>query len=306
MSGNLGVAMVHYRTPEVAKRALTLLLAAAPDAHVVLVDAAPEAAFGAELVEEFPTVTFLPVPNHSYARSVNLGLKTLETPYLVQMNADVLVGPRTLTHLLNVIKREPRAGLVGPLALTRKGRPQHLGAPYAWYYMRLSSKRGLGDRAAGASVKVPWLSGCMQVMTRQAWEEAGGFDERFRFFNEDMDFSYRLRALGYTLHLVDSPVTHLGGASTPAHPAFHVEGRRGGMLFSERHKGPAFRAAQRAFLWAEARFGRALTKDPAVKHAHEEMLTLLRTGAWHESPFGETLDDRAPLGTPERAPATDQ
>ncbi len=296
-SADLGIAVIHYRTPEVALDCLARLRIAAPDARKVLVDTAPEPSFQARLAEEFPEVTFLPVANHSYSRSVNAGLATLDTPYLVQMNADVLVEEGTLTGLREALDANPASGAVAPLALTTAGVPQPMGLPYQRHYTALE-RAAAAPRSAGApppSVQVEWLAGCMQLFTREAWEASGGYDETFRFFNEDLDFCLRLGKRGYDLRLVATPVLHLGGTSTPSHPAFHVEGRRGGMEVSRRHRSRTFQAAHLAFLWAEALSGRLLAKEPEKRAAHAEMLRLLRSGAWHESPFGETLDERRDL-----------
>ena len=113
MAPTLGIAVVHYRTPEVALDCLVRLRSAAPEAELVLVDAAPCAAFEARLEAELPGVLFLPVPNHSYARSVNIGVAALKTDYVALMNADVLVEEETLDLLL--------AALEDPDADVRRG-----------------------------------------------------------------------------------------------------------------------------------------------------------------------------------------
>src|SRR5690606_25606434 len=47
MLAELGIAVIHYRTPEVALDCLARLLRAAPAARVVVVDTAPDTAFEA-------------------------------------------------------------------------------------------------------------------------------------------------------------------------------------------------------------------------------------------------------------------
>lgn len=290
----LGIAVVHYRTPEVALDCLTRLKRAAPAAEVVLVDTAPEEAFQQRLAEQHPHVRFLAAPNHSYSHSVNLGVAQLRTPLVALMNADVLVEPTTFTDLATVLTQHPGGAVVAPLALDGDGAPQRMGWPYERNYRRLRSA-ARAPQVAGAqpaTVSVSWLAGYLQLMPRTLWERVGGYDESFRFFNEDIDFCARVRQSGYPCLLANSPVVHLGGSSTPAHPAFHVEGRRGGMLLSQRHRGPIFRGAHRAFLWAEALLGRATARSAEKRQAHAMMLALLSSGGWDESPFGATLDER--------------
>src|SRR5690606_40021291 len=132
-----------------------------------------------------------------------------------------LVELDSLARLLAALEEDSGAGLAGPLALPPRGHPQDLGLPY-----RLAYARAL--RAGGSGTRVAWLSGCLQLIERRVYENIGGYDETFRFFNEDLEYCSRARRAGFYCRLVAAPVVHVGGLSTPAHPAFHVEGRRGG------------------------------------------------------------------------------
>ncbi len=301
VTATLGIAVVHYRTPDLALACLERLRVAAPNAHVVLVDTAPDPAFEQRLAAEHPSVRFLEAPNHSYSRSVNIGVAALNTTYVALMNADVLVRPDTFRLLLEVLGDHPGGAVVAPLALTPEGTPQRMGLPYALNYGRLRAASARAARAAepaassasrAAAVQVSWLAGYLQCMPRELWERVGGYDETFRFFNEDIDFSHRVREQGAGCLLVDAPVEHLGGSSTPEHPAFHLEGRRGGMIVSARHHGKAFRWAHAAYLWVEAQLGRRLARSETARAAHAAVLEMLASGDWNHSPFGATLDER--------------
>ncbi len=283
---------MHYRAPAVALDCLRRVRSAAPEAEVVLVDTAPEAEFQRILAREHPSVEFVPAANHSYSHAVNVGLKRLDASYLVLMNADVLVEDDTFEHLLAVMARHPRCGVAGPLARLQSGTPQPLGVPYRRYYRRLLNAQAKGDDDDVASLPVRWLSGCLQLVRREAWLATGGYDETLRFFNEDLEFCLRLARADWQSRLVATPVVHLGGSSTPDHPAFHVEGRRGGMVVTQRYYPRAVGWLQLAFLWSEAVAGSVLAREPGQRAAHRQMLELLRTGDFGRSPFGNTLDDR--------------
>lgn len=292
VSHDLGIAVITYRTPEIALDCLRRLRDAAPEATIVLVDTHPTDDFQQRLADQQPAVRYLAAPNHSYARSVNMGLAALPNRHLILMNADVLVQSDTIERLLEVLERQPNGGVVGPLALTPDGGPQPLGLPYLRFYRQLKRAKRAAPATRVAAVPVSWLSGCMQLLSRDAWLASGGYDEAFRFFNEDMDFCLRLTKAGYACQLADAPVVHLGGASTPDHPAFHVEGRRGGVLLARRHHGWPYRAAQLAFLWLEALVGAAVARPALRRAGHRRMLRLLWSGQWGDSPFGRTLDVR--------------
>ena len=287
----LGVVVVHHAASrEVLDDAMRRLALAAPGARVVLVatgSSVPDPAPG------WPHGTAVArVENHSYARAVNRGLALLPAlPYLAFMNDDVLVSERTFDDLVAALAAEPGAGAAGPLAYDARGRLQAMGLPY-----RLVQRRALhaGPRADGrpAAVSAPWLTGCLKVLTRQAYVATGGYDEGFRFTNEDLDHGLRASRLGYANLLVATPVTHLGGSSTPGHPAFHVEGRRGGYLVTARHLPPAAGLAHRAYLLLEGGLGSLLAPGPQARAAHRAVARMAWEGAWGTSPFGATLDDR--------------
>lgn len=285
----LGVVVVHHRSPEPLFEALWRLVAAEPSAAIVLVDTAPVDDVLAEAARIVPALTVVRAANHSYSHSVNSGfdaLAPLQPRYLALMNADVMVEPGTFSDLTGALDATPSAGIAGPLALTPAGRPQDLGPLYAVNYRRLR-------RSEAGSVPVRWLSGCLQVIKPAVVEAVGGYDPTFRFCNEDTEFCLRAATrAAFASLLVDTPVVHLGGTSTPNHPAFHVEGRRGGYLLSARYLPPPVRFLHRGFLRAEAAVGGALARDPVRRVGHQRMASLIRRGDWHDSPFGATLDDR--------------
>lgn len=306
LAGRLTVAVIQFRTPELALRCVDLVRASAPGAEVRLVDTEPGTELERRLSRSHPDALYVPAENRSYSHAVNVGLSGAETEHVALMNADVLVEKRTLRDLVAALDADPDAGAAGPLVRDGVGKLQGLGPVYAQHHRRLARAEATvtAAPAAGSSdgpgaprrvppaVPVPWLSGCLEVVRRSDWLALGGYDESFRFFNEDTDFGLRLGEAGRRNLLVATPAVHLGGTSTPAHPAFALEGRRGGLVVGKRHYAPAFYAGQRAFVWLEASLGSVLSPSPGRRAAHAELLRMLRTGDLDATPFGATLDDR--------------
>lgn len=283
--GALGIVVVHHRTPAaLLDRVMARLATAAPQARVVLVDTGGDDAVSprADWPGELEVISG---ENHSYSRALNMGARRLTGRRLVLMNADVLVEHDTFSRLLAAFEADRDTGVVGPLALTTQGRPQDLGLPYRLVYARAAT-------AGVAGAPAPWLSGCLQLVDRELFDSLGGYDESLRFFNEDLDFCLRVRRAGRRCRLVATPVVHVGGVSTPADPAFHVEGRRGGYLLTKRYRSPLYALLHRGFLRGEALLGGWLARDDAERRRHAAMARLLASGEWETSPFGVTLDDR--------------
>lgn len=276
----LTLVVIHYRSPEPLQRCLQRLTDHAPGVRILVIDSSGDAdtgPFGA-------AVERLPVENRSMAHAANCGLRRAVTPLVAHLNADVFIGPDTLRDLMTEIAA-PGVAMVGPINRSPDGTLQQLGPGYRLHYLRLRLARS-------RSVPVPWLAGSMQLLRRSVLEVVGGFDGSFRFYNEDIELCWRLRRAGFGCRLVDSDVVHLGGASTPGHPAFVVEGYRGGMKLSQRYLPRPYRWGQRLAVRAEAALRSRWDRDPERRAAYRHIGRMFADDRYEIGPFGETLDDR--------------
>ncbi|MEJ2667396.1 MAG: glycosyltransferase family 2 protein, partial [Deinococcales bacterium] len=254
-SAAVSVVIVHHRVPEVLAEALERLRRHAPRAEIVLVDTAPDEAVVARASAALPHLTIVRAPNHSYAYAVDLGLKRARRRLALLMNADVYLQAGVVERLVAALEAHPRAAAAAPLARTVAGRREDHGPLYHVHYLRLALK-------PGGSVRVPWLPGSLMLVRRAALAQVGGLDASLRFYNEDVDLCLRLRAAGHDCRLVDVPVLHLGGASTPTSPDFLVEGVRGAYQLSRRYLPVPLRRAHRIMLIAWGTAAARLSATP--------------------------------------------
>jgi len=278
----LSVVVVHYRVPDLLLRALRHLGRAVPGAEVILVDTDPDREVLRRAREAHPGLRTLAAVNHSYAAAANAGLKLARGRFLAPMNPDVFVEPDTFERLLAALDARPRAGVAAPLARTPRGRRQDHGPLYHPHYLRLALR-------PGGSVRVPWVPGLLHVLRREALMAVGGYDASLRFYNEDMDLCRRLRAAGYHALLVDAPVLHLSGSSTPSSGAFLVEGVRGGYQLSRRYLPPPLRRLHRQALRLGGAAAAAVASLPERRRAFQAIAAMARDGTFDEPPFGDTL-----------------
>ena len=300
MEAGLEVVIVHHRTPALLRDTLARLAEHAAERPVTVVDTAPDPELPAHLARAHPRLRWLPAPNHSYAHAVNLGLKATTAPLVATMNADVLVGPRTLADLTAPFA-DPAVALAGPVARTAAGRVQDQGLPYRVHLarLRLRAAAGPADGRPAPWVPVPWLSGCLLVVRRTAVARVGGMDGRLRFYNEDLEWGLRVRAAGWRCAWVATEVVHLGGIATPPDGRFLLEGLRGGYALTRRHAPPWMRVAHRWAVAAAAHGAAALARDPARRADWREVGRRFARAELDASPFGATLSG------PARAGATD-
>jgi len=191
----------------------------------------------ASRAEERPTPADLPAvatliqseTNLGFAAANNLAAAMVQTPYIALLNPDAFPEPEWLAQLLSAAERYPKAAAFGstqidardPLVFDGLGDAYHaIGAPW---------RGGYGARAL-APQEGETFSPCAAAALyhTSAWREAGGFEESFFCFGEDVDLGFRLRLLGYAcIQAAAARVAHFGGASAPRRSDFAVyHGRR--------------------------------------------------------------------------------
>ncbi len=135
------------------------------------------------------------VGNHRGVRSV-----TDRTLDILLLNPDATLAPEALERLQAVLSENPHCGAVVPK--TRMGwQPEILNSAglcmnqvgYGWDRGYLELDRGQWDTPG----PVIGGSGCALLVRRQAWDQIGGFDERYFLYYEDLDLSLRLRRAGW-------------------------------------------------------------------------------------------------------------
>lgn len=160
--------------------------------------------------------------NLGFAEANNLAADETETPYLVFLNPDAFPEPRWLDALLTTAELFPEAGAIGstqwradaPGVLDGVGDVLHAsGMAYRAGYGRRGSVPPLGESFAAC--------GAAMLVRRDAFEAAGGFDDRYFCYFEDVDLCFRLRLLGWrVLQSPDAVVQHVGGGVIGARSAF--------------------------------------------------------------------------------------
>ena len=216
--------------------------------------------------------------NIGYGGAINAAVKRLamrreageiDPDYLLITSPDVRFSPGSVDELLARLAANPRAGAAGPRIeeadgsiypsarevpglLTGIGHALLVDAwpnnPFTRAY-RANSDMGT-ERTAG------WLSGACLLVRWEAFEDIGGFDERYFMYLEDIDFGDRLSRAGWdNLYCPSSVITHDQGHVAGKHtrvtvPAHHKSAYR---FQADRHpawwQGP-IRLALWLGLWA--------------------------------------------------------
>lgn len=255
------VAVTYSPGPHLERFLASLSLATERPVHVLLADngstdGTPEAA-----VERYPNVRLLPTgANLGYGTAVNRTVAVLDQQderyvdeWVIVANPDVQWGPGSIDALLDAASRWPRAGALGPLirdpdgsvypsarhlpSLIRGGMHAVLGPVWPrnrWTRAYRQEHLEPSERPVG------WLSGSCLLVRRSAFEQIGGFDERYFMYMEDVDLGDRLGKAGWlSVYVPTAEVLHHKGHSTGSDPARHLAAhhRSTYIFLADRHSG---------------------------------------------------------------------
>jgi GT2 family glycosyltransferase len=187
--------------------------------EVIVVDNGSTDRSLAILAGRHPAVTVLQMAtNDGPARARNAGMSAAANRWVLALDNDAIVSPDMLERLAAAAAAHPDAAIVQPRSLfhAEPGRVHYDGGSFHYaglialrnFYSPLEKAHGTGTLPVDCAVAVALL------VDREAVLEAGGYDERFFILFEDIDLSYRLRALGRRiLSVEDAIVLHKGGTA---------------------------------------------------------------------------------------------
>jgi N-acetylglucosaminyl-diphospho-decaprenol L-rhamnosyltransferase len=159
--------------------------------------------------------------NLGYAAAVNAGLRLLDTPYVLVLNADTVLDPQGVLRALEWLEVHRDFGMVGARLVGTDGRVQissftepSIGGMLRMYLLRDPREPAPRGTYDGAEL-VDGVVGAVMLLPRAALERVGPMDEDFFLYCEEVDWCARFRRAGYRIALLPEwRVTHLGGAST--------------------------------------------------------------------------------------------
>jgi len=177
--------------------------------------------------------------NLGFAAAVNRGVAAAATPWVWILNNDVELHPRCLEALAARVV-EAGAGFAAP-RLKRLDNPSRLDGCYD-----LLARSGCAWRAGSGMPDGPLFAAPREIafapftavlVRRSLFEQAGGLDENFGSFLEDVDFCLRCALAGARgVYVPEAVAYHRGGATFGAWGAPMVElVARNQVLLAARH-----------------------------------------------------------------------
>ncbi len=295
MQRDLSIVIVHYRTPDLLRRLLQSLQEAGRLEQTVVVDnGSPD--FDAHVFQaEFPA-QFVSLPvNRGYSFAVNRGVERTGGDPILLLNADVSITGGEIERLLRIWQGLPCPGALGPLHRNSQGRPQQTFGKYPTLWnewgrkcLEKSLRRGRAcatrrfEKTCRGTREVAWISGSCLLISREALQTVGPWDEDYFLYFEDMDWCLRAREAGYRIyHTGEVCVRHEHGASMALAPKeTQIHYRQSQLRFFSKYWNPVLRDVLYLYLWLASvwresgpdllapasRQTRAVTDRPRVLH----------------------------------------
>lgn len=222
---SISVVIVNWNGMDCIPRCLESLRTAgkAAAAQIIVVDNASSDGSADFVRTTFPEVEFIQSStNLGFGKACNAGAGLAQGKYLLFLNPDTIVQESTLKQVSDLLDQESGIDAVGckifdddgtpwPLALQRYPTPMsefvlQLGLSTRLLRMLIGSE---AFRGHDASQDVLILSGACLAVRQDVYKKAGGFDERFFMYSEDVEFCHRLHLMGASLrYCAGIAITH--------------------------------------------------------------------------------------------------
>jgi len=217
----VAVIVVNANGGELLERALASVAAQTlQPRRVVVVDNASVDGSVDGLEQRHPTVEVIRLDrNVGFGAANNIGVQAVsDCTWVALLNPDAFPEPRWLEALLGAARAESDYSFFASRLLLADDPGRLDGTGDVYHVSGLAFRRDHGRAAAnGARRRAEVFAPCAAaaMYERSAFVEAGGFDEHYFAYLEDLDLAFRLRLAGHRcLYVPESTVLHVGSPTT--------------------------------------------------------------------------------------------
>ena len=170
--------------------------------------------------------------NDGFAGAINRALGTARGPFVLLLNPDCELGPRSLTLLVDFLRKHPDVSAAAPLLEDERGESQRefqirrfptlatfvadvLAIDKVWPSNPVTESYRCRDLDLSQPQRVDQPAAAALLMRREVFDDVGPFDEQFSpAWFEDVDYCKRIAQAGKEIWIVPpAQARHFGGAS---------------------------------------------------------------------------------------------
>ncbi|GAB4028115.1 glycosyltransferase family 2 protein [Spirosoma gilvum] len=221
---DLSIIIVNYKTPQLILNCLASVYEFTTGVRfeLIIVDNQSNDNSQVTIQAVYPDVRWFQTGyNAGFSRANNLGIREAKGRYILLLNSDTLLIDNLLGHCVQLLDTRPDVAAVSAMQLmaNRQLRPNlytTFGQMRRAFYILpggvASEKflyRLMPDPQFDDPNQVEWLSGAFLMTRKSVIDKAGGLDESFFMYGEDVEWGYRLGKQGKLLLLRNEGFIHL-------------------------------------------------------------------------------------------------
>lgn len=180
-----------------------------------------------DILEAFGARAIRNRENVGLTRAINQGAAELDTEWLLIANPDTRLTAGAISQLVETARADDRIGLIGPRVSRLDGTPYPTGRRFPSIGIGIAhallgsvwptnpaTRAYFGNPVSEVS-DVDWISGCCMLFRRSAFDEIGGYDERYFMYFEETKIALDMHRAGYRVVLDPAvEIRHREGGST--------------------------------------------------------------------------------------------
>ncbi len=259
---DISVLIVAYNSAALIPACLSAIPAGARvhRVEVLLVDNG-DGSTEALVARDFPEVRVIPSRgNVGFAAGNNLLAQHARSDRLLLLNPDMVVLPGAIDALMRGAARHPEAAAWGGVTVDPSGKPDAgnaIAMPSLAEFASVALGRSMiGNaplRGIDRDMPVDVLIGGFVMFARKAWDAAGGLDERYFLYCEEVDLFHRLKLKGYTFWRINEAYgRHEAAHGNHLSPMRLLYRAAGSMEFVRAHWSAPARVLSALLIWIAA------------------------------------------------------
>ena len=137
--------------------------------------------------------------------------------YVMLLNNDTEVDENFIDPLINTTNKDNLIGAVQPLIMNYNNKNSVWSAGgYINKFFGYTSTIKNPNR----NLRLDWVTGCCILLKVDTIKKVGLIDEKFFAYYEDVDWSFRIKDLGYSLNLVNTSLVYHHGSKSSKNSSF--------------------------------------------------------------------------------------